>query len=133
MTRAVHGLQSPLLLLNIQHEHIILVVLPVSGSLPELAVIHVGRNNFLVSTLEVLFAHELDKGVIDASTVWQEEAASWTKVMEEEELLFFANLAVIALGRLGEESLVLYKLLLVGEGNAVNALKRVVGRVSKEI
>lgn len=38
MAWAVHGLQCPLLLLDVQCEHVVLVVLPVSGSLPDLGV-----------------------------------------------------------------------------------------------
>jgi hypothetical protein len=41
MAGAVHGLERPLLLLNVEGEHVIVVVLPVTGRLPELAVVHV--------------------------------------------------------------------------------------------
>ena len=39
--RAVHRLEPPLLLLDVEREHVVLVVLPVPGRLPELRVIHV--------------------------------------------------------------------------------------------
>lgn len=41
MSRAIHRFQSPFLLLNIEREHVILVVLPVSGSFPEFTVVHI--------------------------------------------------------------------------------------------
>jgi len=63
----------------------------------------------------------------------EEETASGAQVIEEEQLLLLANLAVIAFGSLGQESLVVCQLLLVGEGDTINALKRVVGWVSEEV
>lgn len=44
-----------------------------------------------------------------------------------------SDLAVISLRRLGEEYLVVSKLLLVGERNAINTLERIVIRVAKEV
>lgn len=37
----VHGLESPFLLLDVEHEHVVFVVLPVSGGFPEFGVVHV--------------------------------------------------------------------------------------------
>jgi len=45
MSGAVHGLQCPFLLLDIKGKHIVLVILPVSGSLPKLAVVHIWRDD----------------------------------------------------------------------------------------
>ena len=52
--RAVHGFQSPLLLLDGQREHVVLVVLPMAGRLPKLGVEHVRRDDLLVTSFEVL-------------------------------------------------------------------------------
>ena len=46
MTRAVHRLQCPLFLLNVENEHVVLVVLPMSGGFPEFGVVHVGRDDW---------------------------------------------------------------------------------------
>lgn len=43
---AVHRLQSPLLLLDVEREHVVLVVLPVAGRLPQFRVVHVRRDNY---------------------------------------------------------------------------------------
>ena len=45
MPRAVHRFQSPLLLLDIEREHVILVILPMSRSLPEFAIVHIRGDN----------------------------------------------------------------------------------------
>ena len=42
---AVHRLQRPFLLLDVEREHVVLVVLPVAGCLPQLGVVHVGRDD----------------------------------------------------------------------------------------
>lgn len=44
--RAVHRLERPRLLLDRQREHVVLVVLPVAGRLPQLAVVHVRRDDW---------------------------------------------------------------------------------------
>lgn len=54
VTRAVHGLQRPLSLLDVQLEHVVLVVRPVAGSLPDTNIIHVGGLDLLVATLAIL-------------------------------------------------------------------------------
>ena len=45
MPGTIHRFQSPLLLLNIECEHVVLVVLPMSGSFPEFAIVHIRRDN----------------------------------------------------------------------------------------
>jgi len=133
VARAVHGFKGPLLLLDVEREHVVLVVLPVTRGLPELRVVHVGRDDLLVATLEVLLAHELDKGIVDPRSVREEEAASGAQVVEEEEFLVFADLPVVPLRCLSEECLILGQLLLVREGDTVDSLEGVVGVVTEEV
>jgi hypothetical protein len=45
VTRTVHRLQRPFLLLNVENEHVVLVVLPVTRGFPEFRVVHVGRDD----------------------------------------------------------------------------------------
>jgi hypothetical protein len=63
----------------------------------------------------------------------QEETASWTEVIKEEQFLFFTNLAVIPFRRLSEELLIFVELLLGRERDTVDALEGVVVRVTQEI
>ena len=42
---AVHRLERPFLLLNVEREHVVLVVLPVSGGFPQFGVVHVGGDD----------------------------------------------------------------------------------------
>ena len=78
VSRTVHRLEGPLLLLDIQGKHVVLVILPVSRSLPKFAVVHVGRDDlgrtlaifareairqrtFLVSSLEIFGLGSISK------------------------------------------------------------------------
>jgi hypothetical protein len=115
MTRAVHRLQGPLILLNLEGEHVVLVMLPVTRLLPEGRVVHVGGHDLLVTTGPVLVTEEALESVVDDHTVGKEEAGTRRHVVEEEELLLLTNLAVIALGSLLEVLLVLDHHGLVGE------------------
>ena len=63
----------------------------------------------------------------------QEEAASRAEVVEEEKLLFPADFAVIALRSFSEEGFVLSELLLVREGDTVDALQGVVRLITQEV
>lgn len=58
VTRAVHGLEGEGLLLHFEGEHVLAVVLPVSGGLPQLAVVDVGRHHLLEAPLAVLALQE---------------------------------------------------------------------------
>lgn len=54
VSRAVHRLQCKSLLLSLEREHVIAVVLPVAGRLPHLAVVDIGGDNFLETSLLIL-------------------------------------------------------------------------------
>lgn len=53
----------------------------------------------------------------------QEEAASRTDIIKEEEFLVLSNLSVISLGGFFKELFVFLELLGIGEGDAVNSLQ----------
>ena len=63
VTRAVHWLECPFLLLDVKRKHVIPVVLPVPGLLTELAIVHVRRDNFLVTPLMVFSLKISDKNI----------------------------------------------------------------------
>jgi len=63
----------------------------------------------------------------------QEEAASRAEVIEEEEFLVLSDLAMVALRSLGKEDFVVGQLLLIWEGDSVDALQGVIVGVTEEI
>lgn len=46
VTRTVHRLETPFLFLDVEREHIVFVVLPVTGGLPEFGMVHVGGDDW---------------------------------------------------------------------------------------
>jgi hypothetical protein len=65
--------------------------------------------------------------------VWEEEAGSGRELVKEEQFLILSNLAVIAFCGFFEKFLVLLKLLLVGETDAIDTLKRVVLCIAEKV
>jgi hypothetical protein len=62
--------------------------------------------------------------------VREEEATTRTEIIEKVQLLILSNLAVVTFSCFGEEGSVIGELLLVWERDSVDALQRVVARVS---
>lgn len=115
VSRAVHRLQAVRLLLNVKGEHVLSVVSPVARGLPQVRLINVGADDLVKSSLLVLAPDQLHQSIVDSSAVGQEEGGTRRNLVEEEQLLFQTDLSVVALRSLFKESLVLLKLLLVGE------------------
>ena len=44
-----------------------------------------------VGLTALTYPDELNQGVVDEGSLWQEEAAPWTQVMEEEQVLLLNN------------------------------------------
>ena len=63
MSRAVHGFEGKDLLLHFEGEHVLAVVLPVSGGQPELAVVDVGCHHLLEAPLPVLTLSNMEQDV----------------------------------------------------------------------
>lgn len=133
MTGAVHGLQAITLLLDIEGEHVLLIMSPVTRDLPQVGLVHVGSHNLVETTGSVFALDQVHEGVVNAYTVWQEEGGTGGGFVEEEKLLVLADLSVIAFGSLSKEVLVLLKLLLVGERNTSNSLDRLVLAVTEPV
>lgn len=87
-------------------------------------------SEYIRRCVEAAYPHKLSKRVVDARAMWKEEAASWAELVEEEQLLFSADLAVIPLGGFGQHCLVFRQLLLVWERDTIYSLQRVVVRIA---
>lgn len=130
---AVHGLEAKLLLLNLQNKHVLLVLGPVTRRLPQIGLVHVGRNDFLEVTLAVFALDAVHQSVVDAGAVGQEESRSRRDFVKKEELLVLTNLAMVAESSFSEESLMLFEGLLIGERNTGNTLNRLVLAVTQPV
>ena len=103
VARAVHGLHAELGALDVEAEHVVLVVERVARRVPEVEVVDVRRHDLRVLAEPVLVLDEGDEAVVDARAVGLEEGGSGAQLVEEEELLRAADLAVVALRGLREE------------------------------
>ncbi len=81
----------------------------------------------------IVYLDEIDQRVVNAGTVWQKETASWTQLMEKEQLLLPSDLAVIAFGGFFQELLVRRHFFRGRKRNTINTLQRVVLGVSQKI
>lgn len=64
MSRAVHGFEGEGLLLCLKGKHVLAIVLPVTGGLPQLTVVDVGRHHLLETPLPVLTLPKTDQGFL---------------------------------------------------------------------
>lgn len=87
MSRAVHGFQSKQLLLHLKGEHVLAVVLPVTRSHPEPAVVNVWGDHLLESSFSIFTPDEFDKRIINIRSLRQEKATSRAEFMEEIQFL----------------------------------------------
>ena len=120
-TRAVHRLDGVVLVVDLGRVHVLLVVVPVTGGLPQLAREDDGRLNLVVPVLVLHLLPVLHEGVADAHAVGQPEREAGAGLVHHEDVHLLADLAVVALLGLRKQGEVLVHLLLVAEGDAVDA------------
>ena len=68
LTWAVHRLQTKLLLLNVKAEHVLFVVLRMTGSLPQVKVVDVWSDNLFVLKLPVHLPDELQQSSTESAS-----------------------------------------------------------------
>ncbi len=88
MTRAIHGLHTPLSAFNVKYEHICLLMLGMPRDFPKVQVEYIGCNYLLVTSVPVLLANEVNEIVVHTSTMRESEARARGQSMKEEKLLF---------------------------------------------
>ena len=133
VTRAVHRLERPLALFNVELEHVILVVIPVTRSLPDAHIVHVWSLNFLIAALSIFGPQKLLDSVEDLCAVGEQKRTSGRGFVKKEKLLVLADFDMVPFLGLFQELQVLLHPLFVGESNATNTLQRIIGLISKEI
>ena len=95
--RTVHGLNRIILLINDGCVHIILIVIPVTGILPQLTAQYNGGGNLLVSFPLMDFTPVVNQRILKGHTLWQEERETRTFLSKHEQAQFLAQLPVVAL------------------------------------
>ena len=125
-TRAVHRLDAVLLVVDRRGVHVVLIVVPVAGSLPQLLVHDERGGDLDVAGLVVDLAPVVEQRVLENHAVREEEREAGGLVAHHKEIHLGADLAVIALLGLLDHAEVLIELLLGGESDAVDAREHLV-------
>jgi hypothetical protein len=94
-----------------------------SRSLPKLHVVNIWTDDLVESSLSVLVPYHVHKVVVDMGSLWKEEARSWGKFVEEEELLISSQFSMISFSCFLLHFLPLLQLLGIWKGNPVDTLK----------
>ena len=118
---AVHGLNREILLVDHRGVHIVLVVIPMPGILPQLAAQDNGRGNLLITLSQMDLPPIVDQRVFQGHALGQEERESRPLVREHKQSQLLAKLAVVALLGLLHHGQVLLQVRLIGECRAVNS------------
>ncbi len=94
-----------------------------TAGLPELIFEHGWGVDFSESSVEILLSHQVLKSVENSCAVRQEENASWSVLMDDEEFLLLSYVSVVSLLELFLDLEVLFELILGRESDGINSLK----------
>ncbi len=133
VARAVHGLERHRFGARLDLEHVLAVVEPVAGGLPELLVEGEGRAHFGEAGGLNDLAHVFRQGVPQDRALGLPEGRARRPGMGHEQAQLLAQLAMIPLLRFGETEQMLIQLLLGEEAVPIDALHRRVGRIALPI
>ena len=120
---AVHGLDGVILAVDDGGVHIVLVVIPVAGLLPQLTVQNHGGGDLHVAVALVNLPPIVDQGVAQHHALGQEEGEAGAVVGEHEQSQLLAETAVVTLLGLFDALKVSLQLFLALEGDAVDSLE----------
>ena len=96
----VHGLDGEILTVDNGGIHVLFIVIPVTGGLPQRAAHDLRRGDFDIAPLAMDIAPEIDQGVFQDHALRQIEREARRFVAEREQIQLAAQLAMIALFRL---------------------------------
>ncbi len=133
VTGAVHRLDRVVAVFRRGGEHVVAVVLPVAGLLPQAAVHHGRRPHFLVAVLDELLPHVLLDLLPHDPALGVPERHARRLVLHVEEIEQPGELAVIALLRLFQTVQVGIEVFLLRPGRAIDALQHGVLRIAAPV
>ena len=119
--RAVHGLHRIILVIDHRGVHIVSVMIPVSGGLPELPAQNDRRRNFLISLSVMQLSPVIDQDVFQHHSLGKEERESGALFHDRENAQFLSQLAVVALFRFLDPVQIFLQLLLIREAGSIDS------------
>ena len=117
---AVHGLDAVVLPVDLGGVHVVLVVIPVAGSLPQMPVHNQGRGHLHIALPGVDLPPVVDEGIFDGHALGQEERETGALVTEHKQAHLLAQTTVIPLLRLFHQMEIFLQLRLIPEGDTVD-------------
>ena len=130
---AVHGLYRVILAVDDGGVHVLFVVIPVTGGLPEVAVeYHRGRDLDVAVSL-VHLAPVVDKGIFEHHALGQEEREAGSLLGQHKQAQLLAETAMVAALCLLKTLKICVQLVLLREGYAVYALERLTAGVAAPV
>ena len=139
MARAVHGLErvdgffARVILVNFDDEHILLVFFPVTRRFPQFAVHNLRRIYLDIAARILLATHVILQLGVNPPAVGMPEHLTGGLFLHMEQVHFTTQFAVIALGGLFQHMQVLFQVIAVLEGHAIDALQHRVLAVAAPI
>ena len=121
--RAVHRLDGEILAVDDGGVHVLLIVLPVAGALPQRTVEDHRRGDLHIAVALMHLAPVVDEGVAQHHALRQEEREAGAFVHEREEPELLAELAVVALLGFLDAGKVLVEHVLAREADGIEALE----------
>ena len=135
--RAVHRLAGVVIALILLYagddEHVLLIVSPVSGSLPESGIAQYGSGNFLITVLLVNASPEIQKSVKQFPSSGKPVGHARRSLVEHKQLLLRSDLLVISLGRFLQKFLKFFQLGFVRKRIDINSLQLISLLVSSPV
>ena len=123
---AVHRLERVLALFRFRDEHVLAVLVPVAGLLPQRLVENLRPLHFLVAVFAVHAAHVLLDFLPQRPALGMPEHHARRGFVDVKQIEFAAQLAVVALFGLFQHAQVGFLVFLLGPGRAVDALEHLV-------
>ena len=127
---AVHRLQPHLLAFGLDEEHVLPVMRPVPGGLPQRLVEDDRRFHLGVARRDEHSAHVIREQVVEQRALLEPERRARRPLVEHEELLLATDLPVVALLRFFDAREVILEVFLREERGSVHALHWLIARVA---
>ena len=131
--RAVHRLYRVILTVNLSEVHIFLVMIPMSGSFPQLAVHNHRSLDFLIAVTAVNLTPVVYKLVSDNHSVRVEEREAGTLFVQAEKIQLLAKLSVVAFCSFLQHVQIFRQVFFLLEGRTVDTLQHLIFFVSTPV
>mmetsp|Transcript_11401 Transcript_11401/g.13900 ORF Transcript_11401/g.13900 Transcript_11401/m.13900 type:complete len:405 (-) Transcript_11401:570-1784(-) len=131
MTGTIHRFEGKFLILHGEAEHGILVMQGVTGLVPQVEVVDVGGDDFVIPPFPVMITDVIHEFLVDSSSVGQPEGRSRGEFVEHDQLLRVSDATMIAFLGFFLVFFPNFEHFLVGEGDSVHALQGIVGSLSE--